>query len=210
MICLEYWYYRILIMMAGNLEDSKIAVDSVSISMSIYGLELMIPIAFLAGTGVRVANELGAGNGRGARFAMIISVTQSLTIGIIFSVLVVFLHDQIGWIFSSSETVIKAVNDLYSFSLYDSSKQCPTGVAIGSGWQSLVAYIILGCYYFIGLPLGFVMGSIFKSGVKGIWAGLIFGGTTIQTLILIFVVMRCDWEKEAQKASVRVKKWSSS
>ncbi|WZZ38040.1 hypothetical protein YC2023_034299 [Brassica napus] len=94
---LEYWYYRILIMMAGNLEDSKIAVDSVSISMSIYGLELMIPIAFLAVTGVRVANELGAGNGRGARFAMIISVTQSLTIGIIFSVLVVFLHDQIGW-----------------------------------------------------------------------------------------------------------------
>ncbi|CAF1696909.1 unnamed protein product [Brassica oleracea] len=123
----------ILIMMAGNLEDSKIAVDSVSISMSIYGLELMIPIAFLAVTGC--CNWFGL---------------------------------------------------------------------------ALVAYINLGCYYFIGLPLGFVMGSIFKSGVKGIWAGLIFGGTTIQTLILIFVVMRCDWEKEAQKASVRVKKWSSS
>ena len=40
------------------------------------------------------------------------------------------------------------------------------GVAIGSGWQSFVAYINLGCYYFIGLPLGFVMGWIFKSGVK--------------------------------------------
>ena len=58
------------------------------------------------------ANELGAGNGRRARFAMIISVIESLITGLIFSVLVVFLHDQIGWIFSSSETVIKAVTDL--------------------------------------------------------------------------------------------------
>ena len=39
-------------------------------------------------------------------------VIESLIIGLIFLVLVVFLHDQIGWIFSSSETVIKAVNDL--------------------------------------------------------------------------------------------------
>ncbi|KAF2612786.1 hypothetical protein F2Q70_00007271 [Brassica cretica] len=30
----------------------------------------------------------------------------------------------------------------------------------------------------------------------GIWAGMIFGGTGVQTLILIFIVMRCDWEKE--------------
>ncbi|KAH0888009.1 hypothetical protein HID58_050438 [Brassica napus] len=204
MLCLESWYYKILILMTGNLKDAKIAVDSL---MAINGLEMMIPLAFLAATGVRVANELGAGNGRRARFAVIISVTESFIIGLIFSVLVVFLHDQIGWIFSSSETVIKAVTDLsvlLAFTiLLNSVQPVLSGVAIGSGWQSFVAYINLGCYYFIGLPLGFVMGWIFKSGVKGIWAGMIFGGTAMQTLILIFIVMRCDWEKEAQKASVR-------
>ncbi|KAJ4883090.1 MATE efflux family protein [Raphanus sativus] len=214
MICLEYWYYRILIVMTGNMEDTKIAVDSLSICMSINGLEMMIPFAFFAGTGVRVANELGAGSGRRARFAMVVSVTQSLIIGIIFSVLVVLLHDQIGWIFSSSETVIKAVTDLsilLAFTiLLNSVQPILSGVAVGSGWQSFVAYINLGCYYFIGLPLGFVMGWIFKSGVKGIWAGMIFGGTAIQTLILIFIVMRCDWEKEAQKANVHVRRWSVS
>ncbi|RID73191.1 hypothetical protein BRARA_B00356 [Brassica rapa] len=211
---LESWYYKILILMTGNLEDTKIAVDSLSICMMINGLELMIPIAFLTGTGVRVANELGAGNGKGARFAMIISVTQSLVIGIVFSVLVVFLHDQIGWIFSSSEAVINAVKNLsilLAFTiLLNSVQPVLSGVAVGSGWQSFVAYINLGCYYFIGLPLGFVMGWIYKFGVKGIWAGMIFGGTAIQTLILIFIVMRCDWEKEAQKASVRINKWSIS
>lgn len=39
------------------------------------------------------------------------------------------------------------------------------GVAVGSGWQSYVAYINLGCYYCIGVPLGFLMGWVFKFGV---------------------------------------------
>ncbi|CAN1288919.1 Protein DETOXIFICATION 28, partial [Linum perenne] len=29
-----------------------------------------------------------------------------------------------------------------------------TRVAIGAGWQSLVAYINVGCYYIVGLPTG--------------------------------------------------------
>lgn len=40
-----------------------------------------------------------------------------------------------------------------------------TGVAVGSGWQSYVAYINLGCYYLIGVPLGFLMGWGFHQGV---------------------------------------------
>ncbi|KAF2581012.1 hypothetical protein F2Q68_00000336 [Brassica cretica] len=31
MLCLESWYYKILILMTGNLKDAKIAVDSLSI-----------------------------------------------------------------------------------------------------------------------------------------------------------------------------------
>lgn len=39
------------------------------------------------------------------------------------------------------------------------------GVAVGSGWQSWVAYINIGCYYVIGLPLGFIMEWVLHSGV---------------------------------------------
>lgn len=214
MLCLENWYYRILILMTGNLENAKIAVDALSICMTINGWEMMIPLAFFAGTGVRVANELGAGNGKGAKFATIVSVTESLMIGMCFWVIIVLLHDQIGWIFSPSEPVLTAVNKLsilLAFTvLLNSVQPVLSGVAVGSGWQSYVAYINLGCYYFIGLPLGFAMGWVFKFGVMGIWAGMIFGGTAIQTLILAIITMRCDWEKEAQRASSRVNKWSKT
>ncbi|KAH0908959.1 hypothetical protein HID58_032280 [Brassica napus] len=244
MLCLENWYYRILIIVTGNLQNAQIAVDSF---MAINGWEMMIPLAFFAGTGmkpftvyllakliqnvnrlltdytlrlytnhcsVRVANELGAGNGKGARFATIVSVTQSLIIGLFFGVIIMLFHNQIAWIFSSSEAVLVAVNKLsilLAFTvLLNSIQPVLSGVAVGSGWQSYVAYINLGCYYCIGLPFGFLMGWVFKFGVMGIWAGMIFGGTAVQTLILCFITLRCDWEKEAQKANARVNKWSST
>lgn len=84
------------------------------------------------------------------------------------------------------------------------------GVAVGSGWQSYVAYINLGCYYLVGVPLGFLMGWGFHQGVMGIWAGMIFGGTAVQTLILAIIVWRCDWDKEAQQARIHVNKWADT
>ncbi|KAJ6843499.1 putative MATE efflux family protein [Iris pallida] len=112
MLCLEYWYYRILVLLAGNLKDADIAVDALSICMNINAWEMMIPMAFFAGTGVRVSNELGAGNGKGARFATIVSVVTSLAIGLIFWTLILAFHDKISLIFSSSTTVLEAVDGL--------------------------------------------------------------------------------------------------
>lgn len=40
------------------------------------------------------------------------------------------------------------------------------GVAIGAGWQNIVAYVNLGCYYIIGVPVGIVLGNVFHLQVK--------------------------------------------
>jgi len=36
------------------------------------------------------------------------------------------------------------------------------GVAIGAGWQSMVAFVNIGCYYLVGLPLAAVFGFKLK------------------------------------------------
>ncbi|KAF7809347.1 protein DETOXIFICATION 27-like [Senna tora] len=212
MLCLENWYYRVLILMTGNLHNAKIAVDALSICMTINGWEMMIPLAFFAATGVRVANELGAGNGKGAKFATKVSVGTSVVIGLFFWMLIMLFHTQFGYIFSSSKPVLDQVTNLsllLAFTiLLNSVQPVLSGVAVGSGWQSYVAYINLGCYYLIGVPLGVVMGWVFHLGVMGIWAGMIFG-TATQTLILALITIRCDWDREAEKASLHVNKWSS-
>lgn len=40
------------------------------------------------------------------------------------------------------------------------------GVAVGCGWQALVAYINVGCYYVVGIPLGLLLGFYFSMGAK--------------------------------------------
>lgn len=39
------------------------------------------------------------------------------------------------------------------------------GVAIGGGWQGLVANINLASYYAFGLPLGYILGYVANFGV---------------------------------------------
>ncbi|XP_030542728.1 protein DETOXIFICATION 27-like [Rhodamnia argentea] len=213
MLCLENWYYRILILLTGYLQDATVAVDALSICMSINGWEMMIPLAFFAATGVRVANELGAGNGQGAKFATKVSVAQSTIIGIVFFALIMIFHDKFAYIFTSSEDVLEEVDQLSLLLgvtiLLNSVQPILSGVAVGSGWQAYVAYINLGCYYVVGLPLGLLLGWWAGWGVMGMWGGMIFGGTLIQTVILAIVTIRSDWDKEAKKAAERVNKYST-
>ncbi|GFP96471.1 protein transparent testa 12 [Phtheirospermum japonicum] len=212
MLCLENWYYRILVLMTGNMKDAAIAIDALSVCMAINGWEMSIPLSFFAGTGVRVANELGAGNGKAARFCTIVSVVTSTVIGLLIMTIILIFHQQIALFFSSSKPVLDSVNTMTVLLaltvLLNSVQPVLSGVAVGSGWQTRVAYINIGSYYMVGLPLGILMQWVFDLGVMGVWAGMIFGGTALQTLILVIITIRCDWENEAERATKHVKKWS--
>ncbi|KAM2926646.1 hypothetical protein FF1_043984 [Malus domestica] len=207
LLCLEFWSYRILILMTGFLEEATLAVDALSICTTINVWDLMIHLAFLVGTAVRVANELGSGNGKAAKFAQQVSMAQSASIGLCLCVLVIMFHHKFAHVFTSSPDVIEAVDQMsYLLAvtvLLNSVQSVLAGVVVGSGWQAWVAYISLFSYYIFGLPLAFVMGSALHFGVSGIWGGMIFGGTAVQTAILAIVTIRHDWEMEAQKAMQR-------
>lgn len=41
-----------------------------------------------------------------------------------------------------------------------------SGVAVGAGRQSMVAYINISCYYIIGVPIGVILGYVFHLEIK--------------------------------------------
>nr|KYP64229.1 Protein TRANSPARENT TESTA 12 [Cajanus cajan] len=211
MLCLEVWYFMILIVLTGHLEDPVIAVGSLSICMNINGWEGMLFIGINAAVSVRVSNELGSGRPRAAKYSVIVTVVESLIIGIICAAIILITKDHFAIIFTKSKDMMKAVSKLAGLlgvtMVLNSIQPVISGVAVGGGWQALVAYINLFCYYIIGLPLGIIFGYKLGYRVKGIWVGMICG-TALQTTILLLIVYRTNWNKEVEQASERLRKWS--
>ncbi|XP_016465814.1 protein DETOXIFICATION 27 [Nicotiana tabacum] len=196
MLLLEHIYFRVLVIVSGYMNNTEVAVDALSICITIIGWESMIPLGLLAATGVRVANELGAGNGNHAKFATKVALLNTLALGILFWSIVMAFPDKLSMIFTSSTPVIRMVCGfaflLATTILCNCVQPVLSGVAIGSGWQAHVAYVNLGSYYLVGVPLGIFFGWSLDFGLTGLWYGMITG-TIVQTLILTIMTIRCQW-----------------
>ncbi|XP_042480925.1 protein DETOXIFICATION 40-like [Macadamia integrifolia] len=210
MLCLEIWYFQILVLLAGLLEDPQLSLDSLSICMTISGWIFMISVGFNAAASVRVSNELGAGHPKSAAFSVVVVTSVSLVITLIIATAVLALRDVISYAFTSGEAVAQAVSELCPLLavtlILNGIQPVLSGVAVGCGWQAFVAYVNVGCYYVVGIPLGVLLGFKFNFGAKGIWSGMI-GGTAMQTIILLWITYRTDWNKEVEKAMEHIDKW---
>lgn len=210
MLCLEVWYMMSIVVLTGHLNNAVIAVGSLTICLNINGLELMLFLGINAAISVRVSNELGLGHPRAAKYAVYVTVFQSLVIGLVCMAVVLIAKDYFAYIFTSSKVMQVATSKL-AFILaitmvLNSVQPVVSGVAIGGGWQALVAYINIGCYYVFGLPLGFLLGYKANLGVEGVWGGML-GGTALQTLLLLIILYRTNWNKEVAQTAERMKRW---
>ncbi|XP_031738271.1 protein DETOXIFICATION 40 isoform X2 [Cucumis sativus] len=199
MLCLETWYFQILVLLAGLLEHPQLALDSLSICTTISEWALMISVGFNAAASVRVGNELGSKHPKSAAFSVVVVTVVAFTISVFCSVIVLALRNVISYAFTEGLVVAAAVSDLCPLLaltiLLNGIQPVLSGVAVGCGWQAFVAYVNIGCYYIVGVPLGVLLGFYYKFGAKGIWLGMM-GGTCIQTIILIWVTFGTDWNKE--------------
>ncbi|PIN20920.1 putative membrane protein, predicted efflux pump [Handroanthus impetiginosus] len=210
MICLELWYYAILVLLAGYVKNAEVAISAFSICLNISCWIIMIILGIMGAACVRVANELGRGDAKAAKFSIKVLMSTSSLIGLVFWIICLVYSKQIGYLFTNEEEVAETVSDLsilLAFTvLLGSIYPVLSGVAVGAGLQTKVALINLICFYVIGLPIGAVLGYVFHLQVQGIWLGLTSGVAT-QTLALSFMIWRTNWDEEVSKASARLKRW---
>uniref|UniRef100_A0A0D3DK19 MATE efflux family protein n=1 Tax=Brassica oleracea var. oleracea TaxID=109376 RepID=A0A0D3DK19_BRAOL len=131
MVCLEYWAFEILVVLAGLMPNPEITTSLVAICVNTEAISYMLTYGLSAAASTRVSNELGAGNVKG--------------------------HD--GWVglFSNSPLIKDEFASLRFFLAasitLDSIQGVLSGVARGCGWQRVVTVINLGTFYFIGMPI---------------------------------------------------------
>nr|AKC96391.1 multidrug and toxin compound extrusion protein [Pinus radiata] len=209
MLTLEIWYTQGLVLISGLLPDSEVALDSISVCMNFYNWDFMVMLGLSTAASIRVGNELGARRPKTARFSVVVVVITCFIISVILAAAVMLLKKELAMLFTSSTVVMSAVFALIPLLaisvILNGTQPILSGVAIGCGWQAVVAYVNLATYYAIGLPIGIVLGFKVNMGVDGIWWGMIIG-VTLQTLALIILTARTNWNKEVQTASERVER----
>ncbi|MBA0655834.1 hypothetical protein Golax_005333 [Gossypium laxum] len=208
--CKETWSGLSFRAFTGIWPYFKLTVASaVMLCMNYLNWDMQFMLGLSAAASVRVSNELGAGHPRVAKFSVFVVNGTSILISIVFSAIVLIFRVGLSKAFTSDSEVIEAVSDLtplLAISVFLNGIQpILSGVAIGSGWQAIVAYVNLATYYIIGLPIGCVLGFKTSLGVAGIWWGMIIG-VLLQTATLVVLTATTNWNKEVEKAADRLKK----
>ncbi|CAI9087203.1 OLC1v1021218C2 [Oldenlandia corymbosa var. corymbosa] len=210
MLCLELWYLQVMILIAGLLPDTEIALGSLAVCVTILGWLFMISAGFNAAASVRVSNELGAGHSKSTAFAVLVVTSSSTLIALVIAIFLMAYRHVLSYAFTSGKAIADATSELTPLLaisiVLNGIQPVLCGVAVGCGWQRFVAYVNIGCYYAVGIPLGALLAFRFELGAKGIWTGML-GGTGLQTLILVWITVRSNWVEEVEKARKRLEKW---
>ncbi|KAK6124464.1 hypothetical protein DH2020_041794 [Rehmannia glutinosa] len=115
MLCLETWYFQVLVLVAGLLENPELSLDALSVCMSVSGLMFMVAIGFNAAASVRVGNEIGAGHPKSAALSVVVVTLVSFTVAAVEATVVLSQRHVISYIFTGGETVANAVAELCPF-----------------------------------------------------------------------------------------------
>ncbi|CAM6108347.1 unnamed protein product [Calypogeia fissa] len=208
MICLEYWCFEVMLMLAGWLTNPELELSALSVCLSTATLNYMIPFGLSAAASTRVSNSLGAGEPNAGKVSVYVVSGISLLQATIVSGSLLLARNVWGWVFSSDLQVVSYVATVMPMiallGLFDGIQGVLSGVARGAGWQDLGALVNLATFYAVGVPVGVVLAFHFQWAGKGLLTGLIVG-LGLQMVTLAIITFRTNWVKQAEKAAATVR-----
>ncbi|CAN4117663.1 unnamed protein product [Withania somnifera] len=201
MVCLEYWAFEILVLLAGLMPNSEITTSVVAMCVNTETIAYMISYGLSAAASTRVSNEIGAGNIRKAKQAMAVTLKLAVVAALIVDMALGFGHNAWANLFSDDAEIIHKFASmtpllLVSF-LFDFIQGILSGVARGCGWQRFAMCINLTTFYIIGMPIGTLLAFKLNKGYKGLWIGLICG-LSCQSSGLLLLTLLIKWGKADQ------------
>ncbi|KAH6764264.1 MATE efflux family protein [Perilla frutescens var. hirtella] len=198
MVCLEYWAFEILVLLAGLMPNSEITTSLIAMCVNTEAIAYMIAYGLSAAASTRVSNELGAGNPDRARHATGVTLRLTVALSLVVVLALCFGHKLWASAFSNSTVIINAFASMTPFLVVsivcDFVQGILSGVARGCGWQHLVVFINLGTFYLIGMVVAAILGFKTELHAKGLWMGLICG-LAAQTMGLFVLSKLTNWKR---------------
>ncbi|KAF5726024.1 Multidrug and toxin extrusion protein 2 [Tripterygium wilfordii] len=204
-VCLEWWWYEIMIVLCGLLVDPKSTVASMGILIQTTSLIYVFPSSVGFAVSTRVGNELGANRPSRARLSAVVAVVIASMIGLSASMFATGMRNTWGRMFTKDAEILRltsvALPILGLCELGNSPQTVGCGVLRGCARPSTAANVNLGAFYLVGMPVAVGLGFWIGIGFCGLWVGLLAAQTCCAGLML-YVVGTTDWNLQAKRARV--------
>ncbi|OMO88947.1 Peptidase S10, serine carboxypeptidase [Corchorus capsularis] len=106
MVCLEYWAFELLVLLAGLMPNSEVTTSLIAMCVNTEAIAYMITYGLSAAASTRVSNELGAGNPIRAKNAMVVTLKLSVLLALAVVLILAFGHNVWAGFFSKSSEII--------------------------------------------------------------------------------------------------------
>lgn len=202
-VCLEWWWYELMTLAAGYLQNAEAALATSAIVIQTTSLLYTLPSALSASISTRVGNELGAGRPRQACLSSTVAIGLALissTMGLLWTTIG---RKSWGNVFTQDTKVLEVTMAALPIIGLCEIANCPQttccGVLRGSARPSVGAGINFYSFYLVGAPVAIALAFVWKLEFLGLCYGLLAAQVSC-VLAILTVIYKTDWEEESLKA----------
>ena len=191
-LSVEVGVFAVATALIATLDPLSLAAHQIAINTASF--TYMVPLGIASATAVRVGQALGRNDIDAASRAGWTGMTLGSAFMAGAGLLLLLAPQYVARVFTTDRAVIRTAISLLhmaaAFQLFDGIQTVATGALRGAGDTRTPMISHLLGYWFIGLPLGYVLCFIVGWGAAGLWAGLSLA------LILIGLVLLAVWTRK--------------
>jgi MATE family multidrug resistance protein len=191
-LSVEVGVFAVATALIATLDPLSLAAHQIAINTASF--TYMVPLGIASATAVRVGQALGRNDIDAASRAGWTGMALGASFMAGAGVLLLVAPQYVARVFTTDRAVIRTAISLLhmaaAFQLFDGIQTVATGALRGAGDTRTPMICHLLGYWFIGLPLGYVLCFIVGWGATGLWAGLSLA------LILIGLVLLAVWTRK--------------
>ncbi|GMH10018.1 hypothetical protein Nepgr_011859 [Nepenthes gracilis] len=203
-VCLEWWWYEIMLFLCGLLHNPFATMAAMGILIQMAGLLYVFPHALSLGLSTRIGHELGAGQASRARRTTVIGLAVAVALGMTAFGFTTLARYAWGKMYTSEPETLTLVSIALPILGFCEVGNCPQtaacGVLRGSARPKTGAQINFIAFYIIGLPVAIIMAFVFKIGFLGLCFGLIAAQASCMCM-MVYELVQTDWKHQVKRAA---------
>ena len=172
----------------------KVESAAHSIVLTVATITFMVPLGISHATSVKVAEALGQKSFENIKHYSWVGLFMATGIMGISGVCLFLFPSEIFSIFSEDKETFKLASTIFMvaafFQLADGLQAALNGILRGLKMTKECMIVTLISHWFIGLPLGYLLGFYFKWGPSGLWIGLATSLFTVGLLLFIIFIKK--------------------